>query len=131
MQRKIVVCALVPPFILLLTMAGWTEMVSDNFRIRTSVQSGGGAVAGSSRYQIQSTLGQPSPLLETDDMPFSDNFELYSGFWYTVADGGETCPGDLDGDKDVDGVDIELLIFSSSLDVLPDLAEYFGRTDCP
>ena len=61
------------------------EMSSTNFKIPYSVQSSGGGFTGSDNYQMNTTLGQPSPLMDTQDSPFSDNYDLYSGFWYTIA----------------------------------------------
>jgi len=75
--------------VLVFAQTAWDGMQSDNYRIPTSVFSGGGAPAGSTNYQINSTLGQPSPLMQGDQNPYSDNYDNYPGFWYTmeVSDG--------------------------------------------
>ena len=62
------------------------EMSSANYRIKSTVMSGGGAPMGSANFQMNSTLGQPSPLMEQGMDPYSDNYGLLPGFWYTLAD---------------------------------------------
>jgi len=107
------------------------EMASDNYRIQSSVQSGGGTSTGSTNYLTNSTLGQPSPLMDSPDPPLSDSYDLYPGFWYVISALGSTCPGDFDGDKDVDGADLAEYIFDSgglSFDVF---AVNFGESNCP
>ncbi len=102
---------------------------------------------GSSNFQMNATLGQPSPLMNAADPPYSTGFELFPGFWYTVnvdlpvylcpADfepdgdvdeddlttlaagfGTTTVPTDTDGDLDMDGVD------------LFEMAQDYDSTDC-
>jgi len=95
------------------------EMASDNFRITTSVLSGGGAPISSINFKINATMGQPSPLMDPLDPPYSSDYDLYPGFWYTTElESVEPCEGDFDTDGDVDGSD--LAIFAAD----------FGRTDC-
>jgi hypothetical protein len=80
---------------------------------------------------MNSALGQLSPPMDPDDPPFSGSYDLYPGFWYVIFDLGSTCPGDSDGDKDVDGTDIAEYIFDSgglSLDVF---AVNYGKSNCP
>ena len=38
----------------------------------------------SANFQMNSTLGQSSPLMDSDDPPVSENFTLNPGFWYTI-----------------------------------------------
>lgn len=38
----------------------------------------------SANFQMNSTLGQPSPLMSADDPPVSENYANYPGFWYTI-----------------------------------------------
>jgi hypothetical protein len=87
------------------------DMSSANYRITTSVMSGGGGVMGSSGFQLNGTLGQPSPLIDDPLFPpFSTSFELYSGFWYTVGVPlVPECAADLNGDGVVDEDDLILL----------------------
>ena len=59
-------------------------MASQNFRISTSVLSGGGAISESLSFKNNGTLGQSSPLIDPADPPGSENFTTLSGFWYTV-----------------------------------------------
>ena len=81
---------------------------------------------GSENFQTNSTLGQPSPLMDPDDPPYSDNYFNDPGFWYTL-DARAGCPDlacfaltfgltsndtgynqgcDFDHDGDVDGSDL-------------------------
>jgi hypothetical protein len=41
-----------------------------------------------------------------------------------------TCPGDFDGDGDVDGADLAVLADTPGLLDLATFATYFGRNDC-
>jgi len=103
------------------------QMQSDNYQIPTSVISGGGEPMVSDNYETNATLGQPSPLMDPDDPPYSENYGLYPGFGYTLNAGMAGCEGissfaaaygsinsepnyssacDLEGDGDVDGSDL-------------------------
>ena len=112
------------------SLVSHAEMESENYKIPTSVFSGGGMPAGSTNYQTDSTLGQPSPLMQGDQNPYSDNYDNYPGFWYTVK-GTDVCEFDFDGDKDVDGSDLAEFIADPDLLDLSVFAVEFGRTDCP
>jgi len=99
---------------------------SENYSAPTSVFSGGGGFMSSDTYGANGTLGQPSPLMETDYPPYSSNYSLYPGYWYTLEavidcedlatfatcfghEAGDTeyNPGcDSDGDGDIDGIDL-------------------------
>ena len=120
MERKMFSVILILCFMLGLSSIGIAEMSSDNYTIPTSVLSGGGAPMSSGSYKTNSTLGQSSPLMDPADPPLSTNYDLYPGFWYTLeaAVPQNDCPGDFDGDGDVDGSD------------LATFAADFGRTDC-
>jgi hypothetical protein len=120
MQKKMLCTICTLAFILCFALSSHAEMGSENYRIPTSVLSGGGAPMTSGSYQTNSTLGQPSPLIDPADPPYSTNYDLYPGFWYTVELGPvvEPCEGDFDDDGDVDGSD--LAVFAAD----------FGRTDC-
>jgi hypothetical protein len=109
------------------------EMQSENHRITTSVMSGGGSAMGSANFQMNSTLGQSSPLMDAANPPYSDSYDLYPGYWYTMAVAG--CFYDLDGDGDVDGQDLAALAsgFGGTYDA-DDLAGFaleFGGNLCP
>ena len=67
------------------------EMTSTNYRITTTVMSGGSGPMGSANFQTNSTVGQPSPLLDPNEPPFSDNYDLYPGFWFTLSTGPLPC----------------------------------------
>ena len=110
-----------------ITIAG--EMSSTNYRITTTVMSGGGAPMGSANYQMNSTLGQPSPLMEQGMDPYSDNYGLLPGFWYTMG-AGSGCLYDYLGDGDVDGADLAEFLNAYSSSELEAFALEFGRVDC-
>lgn len=111
----------------------WTgsvfAMSSDNFQITTSVMAGGGGQMSSPVFSSHTVLGQPSPIMEQGLVPFSDNYDLYSGFLYTLFS-ASFCLWDNNQDGDVDGLD--LIDFLDVYDVieLEDFADQFGRTDC-
>jgi hypothetical protein len=107
------------------------EIASENFRIRSSVYASGGGLIGSANYQTTGTIGQPSPLPDPTDPPFSDSFDLYPGFWYTIGAFGVTCPGDFDGDRDVDGSDLEEYLHDAGGLGLEVFAANFGKENCP
>jgi hypothetical protein len=103
--------------IMTLAFAG---MQSENYSIPTSVFSGGGIPTASTNYQADSTLAQPSPIMDSTNPPYSTHYDLYPGFWYTIemVANVDVCEGDFNGDGDVDGSD--LAVFAAD----------FGRTDC-
>ena len=115
-------------FVFCIIETGYAQMGSENFRIQSAVQSGSGTRMDSNSYQLNSTLGQSSPLINSDDPPFSVNYDLYSGFWYAVK--SNTCEGDYDGDTDVDGLDLSEYISGSKALDLNIFAEDFGRINC-
>ena len=119
MKNKIFYTMLILIFILGFSLSAFAGMGSQSYHITTSVISGGGAPMASTSFQNNSTLGQPSPLMDSNDPPYSASYDLYPGFWYTLeARFIEPCEGDFDGDGDVDGSD--LAVFAAD----------FGRTDC-
>ena len=103
------------------------QMQSENYRITTSVMSSGGVPMTSGNYQTDTTLGQPSPLMDPADPPYSTSYDLYPGFWYTLeatitvcddiasfatafgsvaGDHNYSATCDQDSDGDVDGNDL-------------------------
>ena len=105
------------------------DMSSTNYRITPTVMSGGGAPMGSVNFQMNSTLGQPSPLMEQGMDPYSDNYGLLPGFWYTIgADSG--CLYDYLNDGDVDGADLAEFLNAYSSNQLETFTLEFGRVDC-
>ena len=108
MKGKIFYIICVVVLILGIVITGFTEeMSSANFSITTSVVSGGGEPAASSNFETNSTLGQPSPLMDPSDPPFSSNYNLDPGFWYTVkAEPVDPCEGDITGDGFVNFADL-------------------------
>ena len=131
MKKKTFSIMLMITFIVSLAFSTQAQMASDNYRIPTSVLSGGGAPASSDSYQINNTLGQPSPLMDPNYPPYSTNYDLYPGFWYTIWIGFDFCLGDCDHDGDVDGSDLAAIAADSGLLDLSVFAIEFGRTDCP
>ena len=107
------------------------EMASENYRIRSSVHSAGGVPVGSTNYQINGTVGQPSPLMDPVEPPLSNTYDLYPGYWYVIAAFESTCPGDYNGDKDVDGSDLAEYLFDSGGLGLDVFAVSFGKENCP
>jgi hypothetical protein len=107
------------------------ELASENYRISSYVYSAGGVPTGSTNYQINGTIGQPSPPMDPFEPPMSDTYDLYPGFWYVIAAYESTCPGDYNGDKDVDGSDLAEYLFDSSGLGLEVFAANFGRVNCP
>jgi hypothetical protein len=102
-------------------------MASDSYRILSSVNSAGGALTGSVTFQINGTIGQPSPLIDPLEPPFSDSYDLYPGFWSTLLTEPLTCEDissfaqtfgttnlyseynmscDSEPDGDIDGIDL-------------------------
>jgi hypothetical protein len=111
-------------------------MESTHFKISTSVISGGGTLTESDSFRLISTLGQSTPLMDPADPPYSDNFDAYPGFWYTVAPAlGGYCIYDFESDGDVDGKDLAEFIqdFNSGMVAAGDLADFsveFGGSPC-
>ncbi len=123
------------------------QMSSANYRIPTTVMSGGGGPMGSANFQINGTLGQPSPLIDPLDPPWSTHYDLLSGFWYTTGmePPFSLCPADFQPDGRVDEDDLAILAASfgqavagqdvdDDLDMdgqdLWEMASEFNRTDC-
>ena len=105
------------------------QMSSTNYRISTTVISGGGAPMASTNFQMNNTLGQPTPLMEQGMDPYSDNYGLLPGFWYTL-NLSSGCLYDYLGDGDVDGVDLAEFMNAFSSSELEGFAMEFGRVDC-
>lgn len=135
MKKQVLPLFLSMGFVLGSVFSGFGQMVSENYRITSSAISSGGAPMASEAFQINSTLGQSSPL-ETDPPAQSEffSYDLYPGFWFTldaginlcddpatfsttlgtvVGDSGYSIFCDKDGDGDVDGID--LAIFAADL----------------
>jgi len=132
MNRCLSVISLLVNLLPVLVMsASAAVMSSTSYRITTTVMSGGSSPMSSANFQLNSTLGQPSPLMEQGMDPYSDNYGLLPGFWYTIGPSGDTCPGDFDWDFDVDGSDIVEYIFDSGGLGLDVFAANFGKVNCP
>lgn len=106
---------------------------STSFTLETSVISGGGGGMASGSFSNNATIGQPSPIMDQEDMPVppqSTGFANYPGYWYTLEGAGcsiaafASCLGltsaepgyrggcDFDEDDDIDGSDLAAWILS-------------------
>jgi hypothetical protein len=127
----LIITGLVVCLVLVLAPAAFCGMQSSSYAITTTVVSGGGGAMTSSSYNLQATIGQPTPLLDQADPPYSTTYDLYPGFWYTLSATSPVCAdlaafaaafGSLDGDLnfnifcdlnsdgDVDGSDLSEFI---------------------
>ena len=75
------------------------EMSSTNYRITSSVISGGGGMMSSASYVLMATVGQES----TPGNSSSASYSIDSGFWYTVL---LKTIGDVNGDGYVNLEDV-------------------------
>lgn len=82
----------VPILLLCMLISGvHANMSSANYRITSTVMSGGGNAMSSTNYALMSTQGQSSPLGSAS----SDNFTADTGFWFTLL---LVIVGDVNGD---------------------------------
>ncbi len=132
MKNRTFYLFLILSFVFSFAVDAVAEMGSKNYRITTSVMSGGGAPMGSASYETDSTLGQPSPLMDPSDPPWSTSYELFPGFWYTQEAGVPECTlpyfaatfGSVSGDTNYNSV----CDFEPDGDVDgSDLAEFVNR----
>ena len=130
MQPKVCI-VLMAFFVMGISSMALSEMSSDNYRVTTKVVSGAGGPMGSADYQLNGTVGQPSPLMDPLEPPLSENYDMYPGFWNVVVAFESTCPGDFNGDRDVDGSDLADYIIDSDGLGLEAFATDFGKTNCP
>ena len=116
----------------LFPVAAAAAMSSANYRVTTTVMSGGGAIMDSGHYRVNGTLGQPSPI--DPIMPLqSPGYDLSVGFWYTLHTELGGCRWDIEpafGDGDVDGADLAEFVNAFSIEQVPSFAQEFGRIDC-
>ena len=75
------------------------EMSSTNYKITSSVMSGGGNFMSSTNYHLVSTSGQSGSLGSTT----SEGYRIDSGFWYTML---LDTIGDINDDGDVNLEDV-------------------------
>ena len=85
MRNKIGLLFLVGAFVFNSSIVCLAAMESESYRIPISVQSGGGAFMMSANFQKESTLGQSTPLMNPSSSPYSENYDLYPGFWYALG----------------------------------------------
>lgn len=84
MKTKIMHSFLTLALLLAFVLAASADMQSDNYRITSSVISAGGEPTASDNFLSNSTQGQSTPVMDTNNPPQSDNYENYPGFWYTA-----------------------------------------------
>jgi hypothetical protein len=119
MKKKAFSLTIALVLILAFSLASFSQMQSDNYRITSSVISAGGGPTTSDNFKNDSTMGQSSPLMQGDQNPSSDNYNSYPGFWYTVGvEPADLCECDLNIDTKCDMQD--WLVFGQD----------WGRIDC-
>ena len=103
-----------------------STMQSSSYTITADVVSGGGGSLSSATYRLESTIGQPTPIMDQTEPPYSTSYDLYPGFWYAM-ESAPVCMDitafavsfgfmdfdfsynpvcDFDSDGDVDGIDL-------------------------
>jgi hypothetical protein len=107
------------------------EIASENYRVPSSVYSAGGTPSESTHFRTSGIVGQPSPLVDPLDPSISSTFDLYPGFGYVVVVSESTCPGDFNGDRDVDGEDLADYVVDAGEIALDVFAFNFGEFNCP
>jgi len=125
----------------------YAGMSSTNYQIPTTVFSGGGGPMTSGSYDMNGTIGQPTPLIDPALPPQSSSYDLLTGFWYTFGSTPpfSACPADFQPDGDVNEDDLALLATGfgqSGLSIdadedgdmdgkdLWEMVVDFGRDDC-
>ena len=68
-----------------------------------TIDGGGGTSAGNG-FELSATIGQPDAGFMS-----GDDFELQGGFWTSAAPAA-ACPGDADGDGDIDITDLGFVL---------------------
>jgi hypothetical protein len=127
------IIAAVAGFLMGMAVTVKAQMSSANYQITTTVVSGGGGPMASASFQTNGTVGQPSPLIDPADPPWSTSYDLLTGFWYTLDAGLDDCRWDIEpepGDGDVDGADLAEFLNAFDPMNLPAFAAQFGRNDC-
>lgn len=104
------------------TMSGSTYIIT------SSVLGGGGGpmVSGSGAYEMNGTIGQPSPLADPATPVTGGTYELKPGFWNTVG----SCPFDKEPDGDIDGIDLASYALAGDFSQIQQFALAFGQ-NCP
>jgi predicted amidohydrolase YtcJ len=109
---------------------GDAETFGTNYRTTTTVMSSDGHPMRSANVQTNCSVGQPTPIMKQDPAPYYGNFGLLPDFRYAVAAADSICPGDLNGDQDVDGEDLADYLFDSDGLGLEAFANDFGKANC-
>jgi hypothetical protein len=81
MKKKALLLVVCLAFIAVYAYPG-AAIESTSYKIPSTVLSGGGSPMSSASYTGNSTLGQPSPLMNPSSPPTSTSYDNYPGFWY-------------------------------------------------
>lgn len=94
------------PFVMLAAMVLAAPAFADDFDVPWFTVDGGGGFSAAGVFEVEGTIGQPDAGYMS-----GGSFEIVGGFWGVPA-GSEPppCPGDLDGDHDVDIGDLSTLL---------------------
>jgi hypothetical protein len=136
MRYKIPIVLALPVTLFWILQSSAEPLKSASFQIPTFVLSGAGGRSESQSFRIEATLGQSTPLMDPADPPYSESFDAYPGFWYTVPPAlASYCSYDYEPDGDVDGKDLSEFIpdFAAGLTTASDLEDFcveFGRSPC-
>ena len=84
-KSLLILCVGIPLLLTGMITDSGASQSSANYIIQSHVLSCGIDEMGSTNYGLRSTLGQPTPPIDQADTPYSTNYDLYSGFWYTVG----------------------------------------------
>ena len=77
MKKKAFSLTIALALILVFSLAAFSQIQSDNYRIPASVLSGGGESMTSANYQMDATFGQSSAIGQSS----SSSYTNYAGFW--------------------------------------------------
>lgn len=130
MIRNFINCITFSLLLVIFTPANAVVRTGTNYTIRNDGITVSGGITSSSKYQVEGTLGQPTPPGTTQ----SSSYKLYSGVNTIPDTDGDGIYDDLDNDDDNDGV-------ADNADVFPrDPTEYLdtdgdligdGSDNCP
>jgi hypothetical protein len=78
---------------------------ANDFSIDWHTVDGGGGYSAGGDFEVEGAIGQPDAGVLT-----GGDFELVGGFWGGAQAVTPSCPGDADGDNDVDLTDLAILL---------------------
>ena len=80
-RYNLVAFSIILTAVVVISAPSWAGMASSSFQIPTSVISSGGIPMVSASFQVNSTLGQSSPI---NVQILSTNFRVEPGFWNSI-----------------------------------------------